>query len=100
MPPRRRSRRAPSGANVALRWNGLANSCAPELSGELMDSMGAAAEETVRLCSYAHWRGRGAPPENRHHAIGEELLRLDGFPVFESAKIGDDSQFTDSTFLF
>jgi hypothetical protein len=65
-----------------------------------MDSIGTAAAETFRRCSCTPSRGSGAPPESRHHAIGEELLRLDGFPVFESAKIGDDSQFTDSTFLF
>src|SRR5260370_16058167 len=98
MPPRRRSRRAPSGANVSLRSKSMSDSGALASGEELIDSIGPAVAERFRVCSCARLRRSGASSEGRHHALSKEVLCLDGFPVFESAKIGDDGQFADSTF--
>ena len=32
----------------------------------------------------------------RHHVFGKQVLRLDAFPMFQSAKIGDNGQFSDA----
>jgi hypothetical protein len=35
-------------------------------------------------------RTRTTLAQCRHHVLGEEVLRLDGFPVLDAAKIADD----------
>ena len=42
---------------------------------------------------------RLARPEGRHYMLGEHVLCLHALPVLQPAKVGDDRQFTNSTFF-
>src|SRR5580704_15604094 len=42
----------------------------------------------------------GLSAERRDYALGEQVLRLNAFPVLQAAKVRDNRKLSDSAFLF
>src|SRR6476619_2119368 len=88
IPPNTRRRRALIGAKVSVIWRETTwvditrLLLAVLLIGQMLRSI------SRHFC--------GGRSKSRHHALCEDLLRLNALPIFESAKIRNNRQFADA----
>src|SRR6266436_4013785 len=117
MPPKTSNRRAPMAGNVAAVLAGivvlaillgaaeLRSACTGSFDFSLDFALGFGENGTgPDPCPHSLWLICGfglrlARPEGRHYMLGEHVLCLHALPVLQPAKVGDDRQFTNSTFF-